>query len=265
MEAPAAETEIVVVSQKQKADAFHIGLSWTEGIGKYKLSKVVTLAPRFLIVNQLTATITFREHGVSPPERTLIEPEQRAPLLVLRSNDEKLLTIAYPGLNAQWQVLHTVVIIASECSFSTRSPPINIEDIGPVHFILRHQGSKKDPELVKADVQIDGSTIFITYGLAADGWPFMIENLSDFPLTLCQQDARRDPASQDRPRMYTLEPHTSRPYAWDYPAARDKKIQLIIGSSRRVVDIMEIGDLMPFKFIVCCLQSLLLKPSQCVG
>lgn len=40
------------------------------------------------------------------------------------------------------------------------------------------------------------------------------------------------------------------PYAWDYPAARDKKIVLIIGSSRRVVDIMEIGDLIPFKFSV---------------
>jgi vacuolar protein sorting-associated protein 13A/C len=40
------------------------------------------------------------------------------------------------------------------------------------------------------------------------------------------------------------------PYAWDYPAAKDKKIQLIINSSRRVVDIMEIGDLVPFKFPV---------------
>ena len=50
--------------------------------------------------------------------------------------------------------------------------------------------------------------------------------------------------------MYMLEPHSSMPYAWDFPAARDKKILLVIGSSRRVVDIMEIGDLMPFKFAV---------------
>ena len=130
-----------------------------------------------------------------------------------------------------------------------------------MHFLLRHPDSKKDPELVRADVQIDGSTIFISYSPATDGWPFMIENLSDFPLSFCQQDARRDPASQDRPRMYNLEPHTSRPYAWDYPAARDKKIQLLIGSSRRVVDIMEIGDLMPFKFMVYCLQSMIFKPN----
>jgi vacuolar protein sorting-associated protein 13A/C len=40
------------------------------------------------------------------------------------------------------------------------------------------------------------------------------------------------------------------PYAWDFPAARDKKILLTINGSRRVVDIMEIGDLVPFKFNV---------------
>jgi vacuolar protein sorting-associated protein 13A/C len=50
-------------------------------------------------------------------------------------------------------------------------------------------------------------------------------------------------------------------YAWDYPAARDKKILLIIGSSRRVVDIMEIGDLMPFKFTVHLFLSP--YPSMC--
>ena len=56
--------------------------------------------------------------------------------------------------------------------------------------------------------------------------------------------------------MYTLEPHSSKPYVWDSPAARDKKILLVIGSSRRVVDIMEIGDLMPFKFTVHTLLPL---------
>jgi Vacuolar protein sorting-associated protein len=40
------------------------------------------------------------------------------------------------------------------------------------------------------------------------------------------------------------------PYAWDFPAARDKKILLTINGSRRVIDVMEIGDLVPFKFQV---------------
>jgi len=102
MEAPAAETALVVASQRQRQDEFHVGLSWSEGLGRYKLSKVLTLTPRFLIKNQLPETITFREHGVNPRERSLVESGERSPFQVLRSGEEKLLTIAYPGLNAQW-------------------------------------------------------------------------------------------------------------------------------------------------------------------
>jgi vacuolar protein sorting-associated protein 13A/C len=102
LEAPAAETELAVSSYRQKADLIHVGLSWTEGLGKYRLSKVVTLAPRFLVINQLSETITFREHGVSPPQPLLIRPREQSAVLIFRSREEKLLTIAYPGLNSQW-------------------------------------------------------------------------------------------------------------------------------------------------------------------
>jgi vacuolar protein sorting-associated protein 13A/C len=40
------------------------------------------------------------------------------------------------------------------------------------------------------------------------------------------------------------------PYAWDQPAAREKKIMLSIIDTPRIVDIMEIGVLVPFKFHV---------------
>lgn len=102
VEAPAAETELVIASQHRNADEIHVGLSWSEGLGKYKLSKVITLTPRFLIKNQLPDAIAFREHGVAPREWSLINPGERRPLQILRSGQEKLLTIAYPGLNAQW-------------------------------------------------------------------------------------------------------------------------------------------------------------------
>lgn len=101
-EAPSADTALVVTSQRQKVDEYHIGLSWSEGLGKYKMTKVITLAPRFLIKNQLSDAIAFRQHGVSPRDRSIVEPGQRCPFTVLRTGDDKLLTIAYPGLNAQW-------------------------------------------------------------------------------------------------------------------------------------------------------------------
>jgi vacuolar protein sorting-associated protein 13A/C len=48
-----------------------------------------------------------------------------------------------------------------------------------------------------------------------------------------------------------LVPKSAIDYAWDYPAAREKKVLLTINESRRPVDILEIGNLMPFRFHVC--------------
>ncbi|TFK41159.1 vacuolar protein sorting-associated protein vps13 [Crucibulum laeve] len=230
-EAPSAETELTIPSQKQKSDEILIGLSWSEGLGKYKLTKVVTLAPRFLIKNNLSEAISFREHGVAPRTRSTVDPGERCPLQVIRSGREKLLTVAFPGLNAQW------------------SPPINIEDIGSVYFRLRRSGAEM--ELIRADIRIDGSSIFIFICSAKDEWPFVIENDSDYTFELRQKDENRDTQEQDTSNantVYKVQPHSSMSYAWDYPAARDKKIILSVNGVRRVIDIMEIGDLIPFKF-----------------
>ena len=49
---------------------------------------------------------------------------------------------------------------------------------------------------------------------------------------------------------YTVKAKTTGHYAWDYPAARDKKLILRVNDHRRAIDVMEIGDLVPFKFAV---------------
>ena len=92
---------MVVPVQRQGPECLYMGVSWSEGLGKYKLSKVLTLTPRFLIRNHLPYSIAFREHGVAPKDRSVVTPGDRAALSVLRS-EEKLMTIAQPGLNAQW-------------------------------------------------------------------------------------------------------------------------------------------------------------------
>ncbi|KAJ4486135.1 vacuolar protein sorting-associated protein 13 [Lentinula aciculospora] len=232
VEAPAAEIALVVPSQKQKADEIHIGIYWTEGLGKYKLSKVITLTPRFILKNNLSETISFREHGVAPRENSVINPGERCSLHFIRASPAKLLTIAFPGLNAQW------------------SPPFNIEDIGFVHLRLRAPGDHPDQiRLIRVDVKIDGSTIFVHFS-SADGWPFLIENGSDCIFSLSQKDASREDqnASFKPSTVYTVKPHTNFSYAWDQPAARDKKICLSANGSKRIVDPLEIGDLVPFKF-----------------
>ncbi|KAG6890404.1 hypothetical protein C0995_008758 [Termitomyces sp. Mi166 len=197
VEAPAAETALVIQSQKENLDEVHVGLTWSEGIGKYKLTKIITLAPRFMIKNNLPQAISFREHGAPPRDRSLIDPGERRSIHVIRASEEKLFTIAYPGLNAQW------------------SSPINIEDIGTVYFRLGAPNrGESEIGLVRAD------------------------DLNHYE-QLC---------SVKTYPTYTIDRHSSVPYAWDYPAAKDKKIVLKINHAQRVIDIMEIGDLIPFKF-----------------
>jgi len=81
-------------------EEIHIGLSWAEALGKYKLTKVITLNPRFILVNRLNTNITFREHGGAA--RGTIAPGEKSFMHFMRTSDEKLLTLAYPGLNARW-------------------------------------------------------------------------------------------------------------------------------------------------------------------
>ncbi|KAL0581607.1 Vacuolar protein sorting-associated protein 13 [Marasmius crinis-equi] len=234
LETPSAETTLIVPSQRQRSDEIHVALSWTEGLGKYKLTKVITFTPRFLLKNNLSEPISFRQHGVAPRERSVINPGERAPLQLLNGNsEEKLLTLAFPGLNAQW------------------SPPINLADIGLVYLRLRRAGENSASiTLVRADVQIDGSTVFIQFTSADDEWPFVIENRSDYAFSICQNDATRE--EHNRPSashpLYQVKAHSTLSYAWDYPAAKDKKIALLFNDSRRMVDVMEIGSLVPFKF-----------------
>lgn len=67
---------------------------------------------------------------------------------------------------------------------SVRSAPINIEDIGSVYFRL---GSSEHRELIRADVKIDGATIFVIFSPATEGYPFLIENGTDFEFKLWQR------------------------------------------------------------------------------
>ncbi|KAI0275069.1 vacuolar protein sorting-associated protein 13 [Gloeopeniophorella convolvens] len=225
-EAPTADMELAIPSLGQKTpEETHVGLSWGEATGKYKLTKVITLAPRFLIKNNLSEPMCFREHSVAPHGKSTLESGERAPLHTLRTR-EKLLTVAFPGMNNQWSL------------------PISIEDIGSIHFRLKRPGDQAQTHLVRADVKMNGATIFVSLDLADNDWPFLIENDSNYSDAA---HADLDSSAKVNP-VYRLSERSSRPYAWDFPAATEKKLLLTINGSRRAVDILEIGDLVPFKF-----------------
>jgi vacuolar protein sorting-associated protein 13A/C len=61
-----------------------------------------------------------------------------------------------------------------------------MEDIGSVYLRLRKPDADRSMVLVRADLRIEGSTIFVNFFHANEGCPFTIENNTDYDATLCQ-------------------------------------------------------------------------------
>lgn len=139
-----------------------------------------------------------------------------------------------------------------------------MENVGSVHVRLQPNEQRGTIQLIKADVEISGATIFIILQRETR-WPFRIENLSDHQFTMIQsvfQNSHRHGLSRlmplqnesgsapDKAPKYELEAKSAIDYAWDFPAAQEKFIRLTMNGFSRVIQMTEIGSLLPFKFLV---------------
>ncbi|KAG1897035.1 uncharacterized protein F5891DRAFT_1244883 [Suillus fuscotomentosus] len=108
------------------------------------------------------------------------------------------------------------------------SAPIKIEDIGFIH--LRVRLPDDDMDVVKADVVIDGSTIFRSLCLHDTMRMSFLTPLHLKISMLTPQDPKYGDTDMDQ------------------LVVRDRKSMLPINDASRTVDIMEIGVLVPFNF-----------------
>jgi vacuolar protein sorting-associated protein 13A/C len=99
VEAPTAETDLMIPRRNAE---LHLGVSWTPGSGNYKLTKTITLAPRFIVKNSSATPICFRELGGMLPENPEISPGAKVPIHWTRRGPDKMLKFKYPGLNGEW-------------------------------------------------------------------------------------------------------------------------------------------------------------------
>lgn len=228
-EAVGSQTEVVIPSSR-KNEEYYAGLAIEDGLGKFKLSKVVKLMPRFLISNHLGVPINLREAGAA--DFIHIQPKQRAPLQCLRVGATKQITLAYPGLNNKW------------------TAPCSIEDIGSVFLRIARAGEHQ--HLIKVDVLLEGPTIFISLRLEDGPWPAVMRNESDYTVVFAQASEARTSSGEVMHdevvgARYVLQPRSKMKYAWDYPALSDKVIKLMVGDRDRNVNVMEIGALVPWR------------------
>ena len=224
--------DAVLPSTNSKSE-MNIGISVTEGEGKYKLTKVVTVAPRFIMKNKLAETINVREPGSS--NVMTIKTGDLLPLHFLRQISEKQLCLCFSGLNNQW------------------SSPFNISNVGTVHVKLAKAGQRQN--LIRVEVILEAATIFLHLSIETKHWPYSMRNETDTEFIFYQTNPNvaedeEDKGSGWRPIRYRLPPRSIMPYAWDYPAAKHQELVIKANDKERHVKLAEIGNLIPMKIPV---------------
>lgn len=208
----------------------HAGLTVREGEGKYKLTKVVTITPRFVVKNKLAEDIQIREPGSS--EATLLKTGELHPLRFLKQSTGQQLCLCYPGVNNSW------------------SSPFNIANTGSVHVKIAKAGERQ--QLVRIEILMEDATIFLHLSKETKHWPYSMRNESDQEFLFWQANPNIDDEEEDRssgwkPIRYRLPARSIMPYAWDYPASKNQNLILSANGKERHVKLAEIGNLIPFR------------------
>ncbi|KAM7185556.1 putative vacuolar protein sorting-associated protein [Naviculisporaceae sp. PSN 640] len=225
-------SEVVLTSSARNAE-IHLGISIDSGQGKYKMIKVVTLAPRYVIQNKLNEDIQIREPSSS--DLIAIKAGALRPLHFLQRGAVKQLSLCYPGVDHQW------------------TSPFNISNLGTTHIKIAKAGQRQ--KLIRVEILMEESTIFLNLSMENKNWPFSMRNESDTEFTFYQANPNIDEDGTEdrsgwRPIRYRLPPRSIMPYAWDFPAAKHKEICINAHGKERYVKLAEIGNLMPMKFVV---------------
>jgi len=225
-------TTDVALQSPGKQTELHVGITVEAGEGKYKLTKVVTLAPRFVVKNKVGEVINVREPRSS--NIMTLEPGALQPLYWLQRSQVKQIMLCYPGMDNQW------------------SSPVNISDLGTTHVKIAKAGQRQ--RLIRVEILMEDATIFLHLSIEDKAWPFSMRNESDTEFTFYQANPNVDEDGPEdrsgwRPIRYRLPPRSIMPYAWDFPAAKFKEVVISAFGKERHVKLAEIGNQVPMKFI----------------
>jgi vacuolar protein sorting-associated protein 13A/C len=221
--------DAVLPSQDSKSE-LHVGISVSEGEGKYKLTRIVTITPRFVIKNKIAEVMQVREPGSSNIME--VGTGELLPLRFLQLTIEKQICLCFPGVNNQW------------------SSPFSISNVGTMHVKLAKAGQRQ--RLIRVEVIMEDATIFLHLSIETKHWPFSMRNESDTEFMFYQTNPNvtedeDERVSGWRPIRYRLPPRSIMPYAWDYPASRNKELVINSHGKDRRIKLAEIGNLIPMK------------------
>lgn len=216
-----------------KKTEINLGIKIEEGKGKYKLSKVITFVPRYVVRNNYPEDLDILSIGSSDP--LLLSSGDVVPLYNLPKVNEKQLQIRFPGGHSQW------------------SSPFNIKDVGLIY--IKALKPNVGHVLLKVDVLFEEAALFINISSAENHWPFSIRNFSDQEFIFCQKNPYLNENDEIvsqlgksfKPIYYKIPKKSVMPYAWDYPAGIMKELIIRSNGRERHIQLAEIGNLRPMK------------------
>ncbi|KAG4305942.1 hypothetical protein PORY_000852 [Pneumocystis oryctolagi] len=230
-EAIGSISEIVLGSPEQKE--IHLGIVVKEGEGEYKLTKIVNLTPRFILKSGLEENINIKQPKSS--NIMTLYPLQKMPLYFMEQASEKQLVLCFPGTHNEW------------------SSPFNIQNLGRIHIKLSKY--KEDQQLIRIEIMLEEATVFIHLLLEKNNWPYSIRNESDVAFTFYQPNyhvsvndyGKKNKSPHYNIKAYLIPAKSVMPYAWDYPASKNKELVFSANGKERTIRLSEIGNLVPMK------------------
>ncbi|KAI9097290.1 hypothetical protein DFS34DRAFT_116945 [Phlyctochytrium arcticum] len=211
--------EVMMQSSKDRT-ATLLGATIREGEGKYYMTKTITFSPRFILKNALAEDLQIKQPGSNNIQ--VIGAGDRIPLHTfhLADNHQTHIAARLTGLMNEW------------------SNPMDITQIGRM-FLKMGRMSSPEHDLIRVEILLDSATIFVLFAAKESRWPFRLENRIESPVEIWQRGAKTRshiPAGE------------SRPYSWDFPSAEHKALILNAGGRERELDVLEMGQLVPFKY-----------------
>lgn len=211
----------------------NIGVHITEGTGKYNLTKVISLQPRYVIRNDLDLPVFI---GMVGSSKTIYIPNgDISPIYELPSFCDKQLTVGFRE------------------GGENMSAAFVVNNVGEVYLRVKKLTSNAHM-LLRVVISSENASIFVNIIDAKNLWPYSIRNFSDEEFFIYQSDPNIDKEGNRinentvfKPIFYRIPPKSVMPYAWDYPAAEVKELVLRCGNRERYVQLAEIGSLMPMR------------------
>eukprot|EP00742_Colponemidia_sp_Colp-10_P011678 GILJ01013009.1.p1 GENE.GILJ01013009.1~~GILJ01013009.1.p1 ORF type:complete len:1942 (-),score=279.50 GILJ01013009.1:31-5289(-) len=197
---------IEVTSNERHGPLYMFGVEIDFAPDVYFRTKLVTFAPRFVLVNRLQRTVQVKQVRSHARDEIILTPNQKRVFHWPDQSQPQLLCFRLEEYGWDW------------------SGEFPIQDIGEFAIRLCNSHSRQE-QLTRVELKLEKATVFVIFR-EQQTHPYRIENLSLEKLRVHQKGQKK--------KSDLLLPYESRSYAWMEPTAA-KALVVELASSNRIL------------------------------